>query len=96
MFPIIPQLRDLLDAVKPEFDFIFTGSRGAAIDLENLADCVMKPAMAAHGLQVARLACIPPWQDRAATGHGCDAAIRGQNRMCDRCATARVAELAQP
>jgi len=36
--------------VKPEHGFIFTGSRGAALDLENLADRVMKPALTARGL----------------------------------------------
>jgi integrase len=50
MVPIIEPLRVLLDAVKPEHGFIFTGSRGAALDLENLADRVMKPMLAAHGL----------------------------------------------
>ena len=51
MVPIIQPLRVLLDAVKPKHGFIFTGSRGAAIDLENLADRVVKPALAAHGLK---------------------------------------------
>jgi integrase len=51
MVPIIKPLRKLLDAVKPKHGFIFTGSRGAAIDLENLADRVMKPMLAAHKLR---------------------------------------------
>jgi site-specific recombinase XerD len=51
MVPIIEPLRNLLDAVKPEHGFMFTGSRGAALDLENFADRVMKPALKAHGLQ---------------------------------------------
>lgn len=51
MVPIIQPLRVLLDALKPEHGFIFTGSRGAALDLENLAARVMKPALAAHGLK---------------------------------------------
>jgi len=51
MVPIIKPLRQLLDSVKPEHGFIFTGSRGAALDLENFADRVMKPMLKAHGLQ---------------------------------------------
>jgi len=51
MVPIIQPLRVLLDAVKPEHGFIFTGSRGAAIDLENLADRVMRPMLAAQNLR---------------------------------------------
>jgi integrase len=51
MVPIIKPLRALLDALKPKHGFIFTGSRGAAIDLENLADRVMRPMLAAHKLQ---------------------------------------------
>jgi integrase len=37
VIPIIPQLRDLLDAVKPEYGFFFVGQKGGIIDLENLA-----------------------------------------------------------
>ena len=51
MVPIIAPLRKLLDAVKPEYGFIFTGSRGGALDLENFADRVMKPMLKAHGLR---------------------------------------------
>lgn len=47
MVPIIEPLRKLLDAVKPSHGFIFTGSRDAALDLENLADRVMKPILKA-------------------------------------------------
>jgi site-specific recombinase XerD len=51
MVPIIEPLRKLLDAVKPPHGFIFTGSRGAALDLENFADRVMKPMLHAYGLR---------------------------------------------
>jgi integrase len=51
MVPIIEPLRKLLDAVKPSHGFIFTGSRGAALDLENFADRVMKPILKANGLR---------------------------------------------
>ena len=37
--------------MKPAHGFIFTGSRGAALDLENFADRVMKPMLKAHGLR---------------------------------------------
>jgi integrase len=49
--PIIPQLRDLLDSVKPEYGFFFVGQKGGIIDLENLAARTMKPYLQAHGLK---------------------------------------------
>ena len=51
LVPIIEPLRVLLDAVRPEYGFMFVGYRGAALDLENLADRVMKPVLGAHGLK---------------------------------------------
>lgn len=51
LIPIIVPLLNLLDAVKPEHGFMFTGSRGGTLDLENFADRVMKPALKAHRLQ---------------------------------------------
>ena len=51
LVPVIKPLRALLNAVKPKHGFIFTGSRAAAIYLENLADRVMRPMLAAHKLQ---------------------------------------------
>jgi integrase len=50
MVPIIPPLHELLDSVRPQFGFIFTGSRGAVIDLENLASRVVRPVLKAQGL----------------------------------------------
>jgi len=41
----------VLDAVRPEHGFIFVGDRGASLDMENLADRVMKPALVAAGLR---------------------------------------------
>jgi integrase len=49
--PIIQQLRDLLNLVKPKHGFIFVGSRGAVLDLENLAYRVIRPHLKAHNLQ---------------------------------------------
>ena len=51
MVPIIPQLRDLLHVVKPEHGFIFLGSRGAVLDLENIAYRVLRPYLKAKGFQ---------------------------------------------
>lgn len=51
MVPIISPLRTLLDAVKPDYGFIFIGSKGAVLDLENLADRVMRPMLEEHGLE---------------------------------------------
>ena len=51
LVPIIEPLGVLLDAVRPEHGFIFVGDRGASLDLENLADRVMKPALVAAGLR---------------------------------------------
>ena len=50
MVPVIPQLRMLLDAIKPEHGFFFVGDRNAVLDLENLSDRVMRPVLRAHGL----------------------------------------------
>lgn len=49
--PIIRPLRALLDAVKPEYGFFFLGERKAVLDLENLADRVMRPYLKAHNVQ---------------------------------------------
>ena len=48
--PIIPQLRDLLNVVKPKHGFVFVGFRRAVLDLENLAYRVIRPVLKAHGL----------------------------------------------
>ena len=51
MVPIIEPLRVLLDVIKPKHGFMFIGSRGAVVDLENLAARGMRPILKAHGLQ---------------------------------------------
>lgn len=51
--PIIGPLRLLLDAIKPEHaaGFIFLNRAGGAIDLDNLADRVIKPIFEANGME---------------------------------------------
>jgi len=52
LVPVIQPLRWLLDAVKPNdaVGFIFPNRVGGALDLDNLADRVIKPTLEAHGL----------------------------------------------
>jgi integrase len=52
LVPIIKPLRLLLDAIKPAHTsgFIFPNTVGGALDLDNLADRVIRPTMKAHGL----------------------------------------------
>jgi integrase len=52
LVPIIKPLRLLLDAIKPAHasGFIFPNKIGGALDLENLADRVIRPTLKAHGL----------------------------------------------
>ena len=51
--PIIRPLRLLLDAIKPPraAGFMFPNRLGGALDLENLADRVIRPTLAEHGLE---------------------------------------------
>ena len=51
--PIIESLRVLLDAIKPEVasGWIFPNTIGGALDLDNLADRIIKPVLRANGLQ---------------------------------------------
>ena len=51
--PIIEPLRVLLDAVKPEVasGWMFPNTIGGALDLDNLADRIIKPVLRANGLQ---------------------------------------------
>ncbi len=51
--PIIESLRVLLDAVKPETasGWMFPNTIGGALDLDNLADRIIKPVLRANGLQ---------------------------------------------
>ena len=53
MVPIIGPLRLLLDTIRPEnaAGFMFPNSVGGALDLDNLADRVIKPIFAAHGME---------------------------------------------
>ncbi len=50
--PIIKPLRLLLDAIKPAqaSGFIFPNTIGGALDLDNLADRVIRPTLKAHNL----------------------------------------------
>jgi len=52
LVPIIKPLRLLLDAIKPAHasGFIFPNTVGGALDLDNLADRVIRPTLKAHGL----------------------------------------------
>jgi len=52
LVPIIKPLRLLLDAIKPAHasGFIFPNSIGGALDLDNLADRVIRPTLKAHNL----------------------------------------------
>jgi len=51
--PVIRPLRMLLDTIKPEHaaGFVFANRLGGAIDLENLADRVLKPIFEASGME---------------------------------------------
>ena len=51
--PIIEPLRRILDAIKPETasGWIFPNTIGGALDLDNLADRVIKPVLEANGLK---------------------------------------------
>ncbi len=51
--PVIRPLRSLLDAIKPEHPagFMFVSRVNGAIDLDNLADRVLKPVFEANGLE---------------------------------------------
>ena len=59
--PIIESLRIVLDAIKPEnaSGWMFPNTIGGALDLDNLADRVIKPIFTANG-EVKRLACVSP------------------------------------
>ena len=50
--PIIQPLRAMLDAIKPEVasGWMFPNTIGGALDLDNLADRVIKPVLKANGL----------------------------------------------
>ncbi len=51
--PIIEPLRGILDAIKPETasGWMFPNTIGGALDLDNLADRVIKPVLKANGLK---------------------------------------------
>jgi|SRR5579864_3081368 len=51
--PIIESLRGILDAIKPEIasGWMFPNTIGGALDLDNLADRVIKPVLRANGLK---------------------------------------------
>jgi integrase len=51
--PIIKPLRAMLDAIKPDnaSGWMFGNSIGGALDLDNLADRVIKPVLKANGLK---------------------------------------------
>jgi integrase len=51
--PIIEPLRVVLEAIKPEIasGWMFPNTIGGALDLENLADWVIKPVLKANGLK---------------------------------------------
>jgi integrase len=51
--PIIEPLRDVLDSIKPEIasGWMFPNTIGGALDLDNLADRVIKPVFKANGLK---------------------------------------------
>jgi integrase len=53
LVPVIRPLRLLLDAIKPEraAGFVFVSRVGGAIDLDNLANRVLKPIFAANGME---------------------------------------------
>lgn len=50
--PIIMPLREMLDAIRPEdaYGFVFANTIGGTLDLDNLADRVIKPLLKANGL----------------------------------------------
>jgi integrase len=51
--PVIGPLRLLLDAIRPEkaAGFMFPNSLGGALDLDNVADRILRPLFRVHGLQ---------------------------------------------
>ena len=51
--PIMKPLRLVLDAIKPEIasGWMFPNTIGGALDLDNLADRVIKPVLKANGLE---------------------------------------------
>jgi integrase len=51
--PIIKPLRAMLDAIKPDVagGWMFPNTIGGALDLDNLADRVIKPVLKANGLE---------------------------------------------
>jgi integrase len=51
--PIIEPLRVMLDAIKPEHasGWMFPNTIGGALDLDNLADRILKPIFKANGLK---------------------------------------------
>lgn len=51
--PIIEPLRRVLDAIKPKMasGWMFPNTIGGALDLDNLADRVIKPVLEANGLK---------------------------------------------
>jgi integrase len=53
LVPIIRPLRLLLDAIRPKtaVGFIFPNRCGGALDLDNIADRVLKPVLEANGMQ---------------------------------------------
>jgi len=48
--PIIRPFRLLLDAIKPKFGWLFPNSIGGPLNLDNLAERVIKPRLKEHGL----------------------------------------------
>jgi hypothetical protein len=60
--PIIEPLRVVLDALKSEHasGWMFPNTIGGALDLDNLADRVLKPILKANGFDLERLARLSP------------------------------------
>ena len=50
MVPIIRPFRLLLDAIKPKSGWLFPNTIGGPLDLDNLADRVLKPRLKEHEL----------------------------------------------
>ncbi len=53
LVPVIGVLRDLLKAIRPEhaYGFVFRNNLGGALDLDNLADRVIKPVLQSNDLE---------------------------------------------
>ena len=49
--PIIRPLRLLLDSIKPQSGWLFPNTIGGSLNLDNLADRVIKPGLKEHGLR---------------------------------------------